>query len=51
MKYKFGDWVITVDNKIGMVRQHIYADEYFVIFEKGGMVYKESELKEWHGAW
>lgn len=43
--------VITHDNKIGVIRQILPDNEYFVIFDKHGMIYHESELKEWHGAW
>ena len=51
MKYKFGQSVITHDNKIGIVRQALPDGNYFVMFPLSGMIYHESELKEWHGAW
>lgn len=51
MKYKFGQSVITHDNKIGIVRQALPDGNYFVMFPLSGMIYHESELKEWHGVW
>lgn len=52
MKYKFGDSVITLDGQIGIVTiVHQFTQEYFVAFPKGGRLFKEDELKEWHGCW
>ena len=44
-------WVITNDNKIGVIRQILPDGNYFVMFPLSGMIYHESELKEWHGCW
>ena len=52
MKYKFGDWVITKDNLIGIVVEiYTFDNTYFVKLNNGnGMLYKEDQLTEWHGA-
>lgn len=52
MRYKFGDWVITKDNQIGVITQvHEFTRQYFVAFLKGGRLYDENEVIEWHGCW
>ena len=59
MKYKFGEWVMTPKG-LGIVTQCYDAsvieglgdeNEYFVNWEKGGALFRESELLEWYGAW
>ena len=50
--FKFGDSVITHDNKIGIITQVIEVmQQYFVSFPNGGMLYNFDEVKEWHGVW
>ncbi len=52
MKYKYGDSVITKDGYIGIIVEvQTLTEQYFVKFNGGGRMYKEDELKEWHGAW
>lgn len=50
MTFKFGDSVITSDNRIGIVIQvHEFTRQYFVSFPSGGRLYNENEITSWHG--
>jgi len=53
MNYKFGTWVITSDNTIGIIVEiRKETLDYFVKFSNGnGKLYTEQQLKEWHGCW
>jgi hypothetical protein len=53
MKYKFGDWIITNDNQVGIVVEvRLESKDYFIKFQNGsGKLYFENEIKEWHGCW
>jgi len=52
MLYSFGDWVLTKDNKIGIITVvHQFTRQYFVAFKEGGRLYEENEVVEWSGVW